>query len=149
MMHSYRMHRDLQPDEMEWTPIEGDELANVKTYEHVAKPTLKHDTIVYCALCQHHIGDEKRLPDVQTHLARMCVFSPHLEVYLCFNTLTLDSHGISSDKIEHGKHYIADHSSISVVAVVLDSDGKVLKHDDSKVLSYCGKSILLLQRHWL
>ncbi|OJA13349.1 hypothetical protein AZE42_04511 [Rhizopogon vesiculosus] len=129
MMHSYRMHRDLQPDEIEWTPIEGDKLANVKTYEHVAKPTLKDDTIVYCALCQHHIGDEKRLLDVQTHLARI--------------------HGIPSDKIEHGKHYIANHSSISVAAVVLDSDGKVSKHEDSKVLSYCGNLILLLQRHWL
>jgi hypothetical protein len=77
-MHSYRLHRDLQPEEIKWTIIEGDELENVKDYEKEAKPLVKADAIVYCALCQHHVRDAQSLTFVQNHLAEMWVF-PNLE----------------------------------------------------------------------
>jgi hypothetical protein len=63
----------VQPEELEWILIEGDELASVKNYEDEDKSYLKL-AIVHCALCQHHIGDAKKLFEIQDHLARMCVF---------------------------------------------------------------------------
>jgi hypothetical protein len=36
---------------------------------------VKNYAIVYCALCQHRIGDARRLLHIQDHLAQMCVVS--------------------------------------------------------------------------
>lgn len=82
VMHSYRLHRDLQPEEIQWTMIEDDELENVKDYEKEAKYPVKADAIVYCALCQHHVRDAMSLTFIQNHLAEMWVLFP-LQVHSC------------------------------------------------------------------
>jgi hypothetical protein len=82
------MHRVLQPEGMEWTLIEGDELSNVKNYEREAKPTLG-DAILHCALCSHNIGAQYLCLDIWKHLDAMCVFSLHLEICSSSNTLAV------------------------------------------------------------
>ncbi|KAG1741054.1 hypothetical protein EDB19DRAFT_1908083 [Suillus lakei] len=104
VMHSYRLHRDLQPEGLEWTLIEGEELKNVKDYEKEAKSPVKADAIVYCAMCQHHVRDALSLSSIQNHLSEI--------------------HEIPLNKAEQGTHYIPDRNSISVISMVLDSDGK-------------------------
>jgi hypothetical protein len=81
-MHSYRLHRDLQTEEIKWTMIEGDELENVKDFEKEAKPLVKADAIVYCALCQHHVRDAQSLASIQKHLAETWVFSNFDNTYI-------------------------------------------------------------------
>ncbi|KAG2056845.1 hypothetical protein BDR06DRAFT_931848 [Suillus hirtellus] len=129
VMHSYRLHRDLQPEEIKWTMIEGEELENVKDYEKEAKPPVKADAIVYCALCQHHVRDARSLTFIQNHLAEI--------------------HGIPSDKAEQGTHYIPDRNSTSVVSMEVDSDGKVSNHADHRLVpSYCsGIELLYWKSH--
>jgi hypothetical protein len=123
--------------------IEGDELTNVKNYEHEAEHSLSDSAIVYCALCQHHIGDAQSLRCTRDHLAMMCVFSPGLEVYSYSNTV--DSHGI--DKAERGTHYIPDRNSISVIAMVLDSDGKVSNHVSDHQIGSFSSGVEILRQH--
>lgn len=129
VMHSYRLHRDLQTEEIKWTIIEGDELQNVKDFEKEAKPLLKADAIVYCALCQHHVRDAQSLTLVQNHLAEI--------------------HGIPSNEAEQGTHYIPDRNSTSVISMVVDSDGKVSNHADHRLVpSYSsGVEILYWKSH--
>ncbi|OJA09757.1 hypothetical protein AZE42_01477 [Rhizopogon vesiculosus] len=101
--HSWHLHRGL-PGEIEWTLIEGDELANVKRYEETTYAVGSGST-VYCALCQHHIGDARLLGIILEHLVK--------------------THGIPSDKAEEGTHYIHYHNTTSRRTMVLDRDGNV------------------------
>lgn len=82
------MHRDVRHEELEWILMEGDELASVKNYEHKDKPYFG-DAALHCSLCQHHIGDAKKFPDIRMHLACMYVFSAPLEVHSCSNMFTV------------------------------------------------------------
>ncbi|KAG2042400.1 hypothetical protein BDR03DRAFT_1088221 [Suillus americanus] len=124
VMHSYRLHRDLQPEEIQWTMIEDDELENVKDYEKEAKYPVKADAIVYCALCQHHVRDAMSLTFIQNHLAEI--------------------HGIPSDKAEQGAHYIPDRNSISVISMVVDNDGNVSNHTDHRLVPSYSSGIEIL-----
>jgi hypothetical protein len=124
VMHSYRLHRDLQPEEIQWEMIDGDELENVKDFEKEAKPPMKADAIVYCALCQHHVRDAMSLPFIQNHLAEI--------------------HGIPLDKAELGAHYIPDRNSTSVISMVVDSDGKVSNHTDHRLVPSYSSGIEIL-----
>ncbi|KAG0709145.1 hypothetical protein DFH29DRAFT_886676 [Suillus ampliporus] len=129
VMHSYRLHRDQQHEEIKWTLIEGDELTNVKNYEQAAKPPVKPDAIAYCALCQHHVRDTLSLAFILNHLAEI--------------------HGVPSNEAEQGIHYIPDRNSISVVSMVLDSDGNVSNDASHRLVpSYCsGVEILRYKSH--
>ncbi|KAG2150222.1 uncharacterized protein EDB93DRAFT_1249795 [Suillus bovinus] len=124
VMHSYRLHRDLQPEEIKWAMIEGDELQNVKDYEKEAKSPAKADAIVYCALCQHHVRDALSLTSIQNHLAEI--------------------HGIPSNEVEQGTHYIPDRNSTSVISMVVDSDSKVSNHADHRLVPSYSSGVELL-----
>ncbi|KAG0709159.1 hypothetical protein DFH29DRAFT_820522 [Suillus ampliporus] len=129
VMHNYRLHRHQQSEENKWTLIEGDELTTVKNYEQVAKPPVKADAIVYCALCQHHMRDALSLTFILNHIAEI--------------------HGIPLNKAEQGTHYIPDRNSISVISMILDSDSKVSNHVDHRLVpSYSsGIEILYCKSH--
>jgi len=115
ILHSYRLH---VREEVSWTLIEGDDLVNVKTYERETRPPAPHKrAIVYCTLCQHHIGDARPLQDVLEHLATI--------------------HGIPSDKVEQGIHYIPDCNSMPVIAMCLESEGKISMHVDRRTPVFC------------
>jgi len=71
-----------------------------------------------------------------------CMLSPPgLEV--CPYSNTLNSHGIPSDKAEQGIHYIPDCNSVSVIAVCLESEGKVSEHVDKQTAVFCNGTELL------
>ncbi|KAG2070169.1 hypothetical protein BDR04DRAFT_1100339 [Suillus decipiens] len=124
VVHSYRLHRDLQPEEIQWTMIEGGELVNVKDYEKEAKPPVKADAIVHCTLCQHHMRDALSLTFIQNHIAEI--------------------HGIPSNKVEQGTHYIPDRNSTSVISMVVDSDGNVSNHADHRLVPSYSSGVELL-----
>ncbi|OAX41379.1 hypothetical protein K503DRAFT_506788 [Rhizopogon vinicolor AM-OR11-026] len=124
IIHSYRMLGHL-PGQVVWTLIEGDELTNVKKYEQEAKHDLAGNAIVYCALCQHHIGDAQELRCVLNHLGTI--------------------HGIPSDKTEQGTHYILDCNSISTIVMVVDSDGNVSNHKDGPEVGSYSSGVRILR----
>ncbi|KAG1746741.1 uncharacterized protein EDB91DRAFT_112922 [Suillus paluster] len=124
VMHSYRLHRDQQLEEIKWSLIEGDELANVKNYEREVKPPVKADAIVHCALCQHHLRDALSLTPILNHLAQI--------------------HGIPLNKAEQGAHYIPERNSISVISMVLDSDGKISNYASHRLVPSYSSGVELL-----